>query len=122
MSPMKPLAGLGPLHESAKILPLHPNVLRKPHNLPNGSHDLFSDRLIRFCKRVFKTLQAHHEPNPTRMVLQRAGSEVETTPTSSEQIRPDEENLETLDLLSLRLGETLEELVNVSYASVKRVE
>lgn len=56
MSSMEPLAGVGPLHESAKILPLHPNVLRKPHNLPDGSHDLFNDRLIRFCERVFETL------------------------------------------------------------------
>lgn len=56
------------------------------------------------------------------MVLQRAGSEVETIPTPSEQISPDEENLETLDLLSLRHGESLEKFVDPSCASVKRVE
>ena len=56
------------------------------------------------------------------MVLQRAGSEVETTPTPSEQIRPHEEYLKTLDLLSLRPGESLEKLVDPSYAAVERVE
>lgn len=111
---MEPLAGVSPLNKSAKILELHLNMLRETNNLSNGGHDLLDDHLICFCKGVFETLEAYHGPNPTRMVLQRCVSEGKRGHIPFEQISPDEEDFKTLDLFSLRLGETLEKPVDPS--------
>ena len=117
MSSTEPLAGVGvgPLAESAKILELHLNVLREPHNLADGGHDLFDERLIRFCKGVLEALEARRGPDPTRMVLQRLVTEGERgVPATFERITPDEEDFKALDVLPLHRGEAVEEPVDPS--------